>query len=202
MVVRPRVSGGSCGPGRAACSVVPVRGSSEPGLGRVEPFCSVMRSHLLGWCTDCRARAAVGRRLSCGLPSTALRLVHARVRHHIAATVQALGTGGLPATHRTAPRTMLLYGRPRPRRLVVARHRWRAERTRSPSPGGIPGGNRVVLCPGAQAVGPAFAPTPPNVRPPPGARHTGRVSGVTAPAAGWSPEPRRHAPPAAHRVSP
>ncbi|MGW2572062.1 STAS domain-containing protein [Streptomyces sp. NPDC001537] len=30
---------------------------------------------------------------------------------------------------------MLLYGRPRPRRLVVARHRWRGERTRSPTPG-------------------------------------------------------------------
>lgn len=37
--------------------------------------------------------------------------------------------------HRTMPGTMLPYRRPRPWRLVVARHRWRGERARGPSPG-------------------------------------------------------------------
>jgi len=59
-----------------------------------------------------------------------------------------------------------------------------------------------IRCPVTQAVGPADAPPPSNVRPCRQRAMGAGNPGVTACAAGWSSEPRHHAPPAAHRLPP
>ncbi|WP_324616537.1 STAS domain-containing protein [Streptomyces sp. NRRL B-3229] len=103
------------------------------GQGRTVRLCHVKPPPRVVHGVTCPA--AVGRRVSRRLPSTALRVGHACVRRPHRGHGPGAGTRRLSGPHRTAPGTMLLYGRPRPRRLVVARHRWRGEWTRSPAPG-------------------------------------------------------------------
>ncbi|WP_425315361.1 ANTAR domain-containing protein [Streptomyces viridochromogenes] len=72
---------------------------------------------------------------------------------------------------------MPLHGRPRSRRLVVARHTWLRGAGFRPSPGAAPEGTGWVLRPVGQAVGPAVAPPPPNARP---CRERARGPGIPA----------------------
>jgi hypothetical protein len=56
----------------------------------------------------------------------------------------------------------MLYKRPRPRRLVVERHRWLRGADLSSVTRGIPGENRADHM-SSQALGPAVVPPPPHV---------------------------------------
>lgn len=75
------------------------------------------------------------------------------------------------------------------------------ERTSHPSPDASLERTGRVLCPVAQALGPAVVPPPPHVRPCQQRATRSRDSRRSHLAAGWSLEPRRHAPPTAHHLS-
>jgi hypothetical protein len=99
-------------------------------------------------------------------------------------------------------RTTMLCGRPRPRRHAVAEHRSLRGADCSSVTRRIPGGNWVGPLSCCADCRTGRCPASAERTPLPGARPGCRDSGTTAPAAGWSSEPRRHAPSPAHRVPP
>ena len=122
-------------------------------------------------------------------------------RHHVSAPSTSWDRAASDRPPHGA-RTTLLHRRPRPRRHAVAEHRWLRGADCSSVTRRIPGGNWVgpLSCCADCRTGRCSASA--ERTPLPGARPGCRDSGTTAPTAGWSSEPRRHAPSPAHRVPP